>query len=88
VRILTQKLVSRASALQAALALLLRQHLRIRGPLLLYDPVLTENEKAAAPLLGFTMLQVNEVGARGVNTDTHTKTRFRMPYCDSIYLLY
>mmetsp|Transcript_97549 Transcript_97549/g.142740 ORF Transcript_97549/g.142740 Transcript_97549/m.142740 type:complete len:185 (+) Transcript_97549:3-557(+) len=69
--------VSRASALQAALATLLRKHLNIRGPMYMYDPVLTENEKEAAIELGFTLLTLNEVGLRRV----HQNTLFYMPHC-------
>ena len=69
--------VSRASALQAALAVLLRRHLRIRGAMHLYDPVLSDNEKAAAAALGFSMLPVNEVGLRAVSMHT----LFFMPHC-------
>jgi hypothetical protein len=56
--------VSRASALQAALAVLLHRHLGVQGPMLMYDPVITENEKQAAVALGFTLLPHNEVGLR------------------------
>ena len=58
--------VSRASALQAALAVLLHRLLGVRGPMLMYDPVITENEKKAAVELGFTLLPHNEVGLRVV----------------------
>jgi hypothetical protein len=69
--------VSRASALQAALAVLLHKCLHIRGPLLMYDPVLTDSEKWAANELGFTLLTVNEVGLRTVSAPT----LFFMPHC-------
>ena len=69
--------VSRASALQAGLAIHLRKRLGIHGPMFIYDPVLTENEQRAARSLGFTLLTVNEVGLRVVQE----ATLFYMPHC-------
>lgn len=69
--------VSRASALQAGLAIQLRKRLGLHGPMFLYDPVLTGNEQSAARRLGFTLLTVNEVGLRVVNE----ATLFYMPHC-------
>ena len=50
-----------ASALQAALAVELREQLHVQGRLLLFDPVLSQEERTAANSLGFTMIEENEV---------------------------
>jgi len=66
-----------ASALQAALALELRESLAIAGDLFLFDPVLSPNERAAAVSCGFTMIDQNETGLRNAKVST----LFFMPHC-------
>lgn len=49
------------SAVQTALAMMLREHLSVSGSVFLFDPVLTENERTAAEAVGFTLIDENEV---------------------------
>lgn len=47
--------------MQLALAMMLREHLSVSGSVFLFDPVLTENERTAAEVVGFTLIDENEV---------------------------
>ncbi|KMZ66650.1 hypothetical protein ZOSMA_28G00030 [Zostera marina] len=65
--------------LQLSLALLLHRHLSLPDPIEIFDPILTSLECAAIAMLGFNVLEVDEMGRREVRSPT----LFYMPHCEA-----